>query len=70
VGNTQVQDLDGDGTFEDINGDGNFNLNDVIGFLNNYQGTTIQNNGALFNFNGDANNNVDLNDVIALLGMA
>ncbi len=58
-------DPDGDDLFEDIDGDGTFDVFDVQDFLDNFSNSAVQNNAALFNFNGQ--DGVDIFDVQALL---
>jgi PKD repeat protein len=58
-------DVDGDGQFEDVDGDGEFDIFDVQEFLEHFEGETVQNNTAAFNFDGSGE--VDIFDVQALL---
>lgn len=67
VGNSPVQDLDGDGLYEDINGDGEFDIVDVQALYVNLESDGIQQHADLFDFNGDGE--VNLNDVQALYAM-
>lgn len=68
VGDSPVQDPDGDGTYEDLNGDGSFDIVDVNAMFQNYDGQDVQNNSSLFDFNDDGT--VNIVDVNALFQQA
>jgi PKD repeat protein len=58
------QDLDGDGLYEDINGDGALTFVDPVVLAFNLDSAVIQQNLALFDFDGDVD--VDFDDAAAL----
>jgi len=66
VGDNPVQDLNGDGLYRDIDGDGQVTLTDVLELYNNLRSDAVQNNAALFNFDGGDANEVTIGDVQAL----
>lgn len=67
VGNRSepVQDLDGDGRYEDINADGTADVFDALVYYNERRSPRIRANAALFDFDGDGSAG-DLFDALAL----
>ncbi len=64
VNDTQPQDSDGDGKYEDVDGDNDFTFGDIITFFQNFDKSEMQDYNQYYDFDGDGN--VTFGDIVAL----